>query len=161
VPDPEATDRRVGVGQGESIGGERMGEAGRVEIEPHAPVLAPIDPGLELGDGVAVAVESFGDRIGVGGVEVEAVGARDAREGVVEIGPEFGGCARFARVIPGGLDASAGEGGVRLFESADVVALPAVERDRCGGKRRKSRLGIDSEQGVGFTGECVRGGHAG
>ena len=66
--------------------------------------------------------------LGVGGVEVEAVGAGDEGEGFFEVGAEFVGRAGAAGVSAGDGEAAA-DGFAGVLEPDDVVALPAVEGD--------------------------------
>jgi hypothetical protein len=63
----------------------------------------PIDPALELIDGVFVALDFLPVEVGVAGVEVEAVFAGDERERLVEVGSELGQVAGLAGVVAGGL----------------------------------------------------------
>ena len=61
----------------EAVGGERMGEIAGIEINPESPRLAPIDPALELGDRVSVAIYAAGGKVGIAGMEIQSVLAGD------------------------------------------------------------------------------------
>ena len=56
--------------------------------------------------------------------------AGDKREGLVEVPTQFLDRAGLAWVISCGLDPSPTEFSALRLESADVVALPTVQRDR-------------------------------
>lgn len=54
---PEIADRGVGVREGESIIGERVGKVARIEIHSHPLLFAPVDPALKLRGRIFVAVD--------------------------------------------------------------------------------------------------------
>ena len=54
-----------------------------------------------------------------------------------------------------GLGQSAAEFRRGVFKAADVVALPAVERDRNRGETIKGAIGIDAKFGILFARECI------
>ena len=79
----------------------------------------------------------------------------DEREGLVEVVLQPGDRAGFSRMVPRGLDAAAGEAGIGFLKSADIIALPAVQRNgnrlpccECG-------FGVHAEGGVLFEGGGV------
>ena len=61
-----------------------------------------------------------------------------------------------ARIVPGCRDAAA-ERFAEALEAEDVVALPAVERDRHLGERSERGAGVDALIGILLTGERVGG----
>ena len=76
--------------------------------------------------------------------------AGDAGEGFFKIGAEFLRRAGAAEVVAGDGQAAA-EFGRGVFEAADVVALPAVERNGNRGETVEGAIGIDAEFGVLFA----------
>ena len=66
------------------------------------------------------------------------------------------GCPRLAGIVAGHRQAAA-QLAVRFLESADVVPLPAMERDGDGAKPRQRRIGVDTEVGIALSGELVGG----
>ena len=151
--DPELPDGGVRVRQREAAVGERVGEAGGVEIHPEAAGLGPVDPALEMLHGVGVALDLAAAQVRVAGVEIDPVPARDERQRLLEVGAQLFDRAGLARIIAGGLDAAAGEHRVGLFKTAHVVALPAMEGDRRAREGGEHRLGVDPEGGIIFPGE--------
>ncbi len=131
----------------ETIRRLRVGEAGGVEIHAHAVGFRPVDPAFEVFGLDLVAVHLFAAELAVERVEVEAVFAGDERERRVEVRAEFIGRAGLAGVVAGHRDAAA-EAFAGVFEAADVIALPAVERDRDAGERGHCGFGIDAHSGV-------------
>ncbi len=95
-----------------------------------------------------VAVHRLAREIGVDGVQVQAVAAGEKFIDQLEVLAELVEGARLAGIVAGGLDA-AGKGGVGLFKPADVVALPAVQRDGRGGEGGERGVHIDAQRGVG------------
>ena len=79
-----------------------MGEVAGVEVEAQFALLAPVDPVLELGGGVFVALNFLAIEIGVERVQIEPVFAGDQRKSFVEILPELNIGAGFAGVVSGG-----------------------------------------------------------
>ena len=98
VIDPEPPDARVGVGQGIAVGGQRVGEVRRVEVHADPPRLRPVDPAAEVLGLERVALDLLGLRLGVAGVEVQAVGAGQEGQGPVEVGC---GVRPAVRALPG------------------------------------------------------------
>ena len=155
VFDPVLAHPGVRVGEGEAVVGQRVGEVGGVEVQAQRALLAPVDPALELGGGVGVALHFLAAKIGVAGVEVEPVFAGDEREGLVEVCPEFVQRAGFAGVVAGGLDAAAGQALCGMFGAAHIVALPAVQGYGDGRQFLEGGFGIHAERGVGCLGEGI------
>ena len=161
VVDPELTDFFVAVRK-RAVGGERVGEAGWVEIEAvEIERSGPVHPGGEVFWFDGVAFDGFAGEVGVDGVEVEAVATGDEFIDEFQVLAELSERAGFAGIVAGGLDAAAGERGAGFFETADVVALPAVEGDGCGGESDQGGFDIHAEGGVGVAGGSEGGGGAG
>jgi len=133
-----------------------MGKIGGVEIHSQAALLAPADPTGKMGRVHLVAINFFAVKVAVAGVKVEPMGPRNERKRLVKIGSEFLQVAGFARIIPGHLNASCQF--AAAFKSSNIIALPAMERNRNGRKRGKSGFGINPKRGVGFLSVKV-GGH--
>jgi hypothetical protein len=91
----------------------------------------------------------------VEGVEVEAVLAGNEGENFFEVRAQFVRRAGAAGVVAGHGEAAARIAGGGGFEAADIVALPAVDRDRGAGEGLEGFFGVDAEGGVGFAGEVV------
>ena len=106
VVDPEFADRLVRMRECEPIGGERMGEIARIEINPESPRLAPIHPALELSDRVGIAIHTASGKVGVAGMDIQSVLAGNERERLVEIGTELRDRAGLAGIVARGLDAA-------------------------------------------------------
>src|SRR5205814_850518 len=115
------------VGESETISGLGMREAGGIEIEAEAVGLRPADPILEVGGVDFVAVHALAAELAINRVQTHAMFAGDKRKGLFDVGPQFLRCARLAGVIAGNGEATT-QRAVRVFETADVIALPAMER---------------------------------
>ena len=87
-------------------------------------------------------------------MEVQALHAGNKGERFVDVASEFFRCACPSGIVAGGEDSAGSASGIR-FESADVIALPAVEGDRDGGKFFQCGVGIDADGGVVLFGEPV------
>ena len=114
--------------QREAIGRFGMRKAGGIEIQAESILLRPRNPVREMFRRDFVAVDFFAVELAVKGVQVQAMFAGDQRKGFLQIGAKFFRRARFAGIIAGG-DQSAAERAAEIFKSADIVALPAVERN--------------------------------
>ena len=101
-----------------------------------------------------IAVHLFAAEFAVASVEVQAMFARDEREGLLQVGAQFIRRPRLAGVIAGG-DESAAQRPADIFKAADVIALPAMDRNCDPGKRFKRGCGIHSQRQVAFAGENV------
>ena len=143
VIDPEPADRLVGVGQGVAVGRQRVGEIGRVEVHADPPGLRPVDPASEMFGLESVALDLPAAGLGIAGVEVQAMRAGQERQRLVQVGPELVGRAGLAGIMAGDRQAAA-ELLAGVLESADVVALPAVQRDRDGREPCQGRIDIDA-----------------
>ena len=61
-------------------------------------------------------------------MKVDAVGAGHKRHNRFYIAAQLVYCARLARIIARYLNASAGQFAADFFKTADIVALPAMQR---------------------------------
>ena len=75
--------------------------------------------------------------------------AGNERERVIEIGAKFIGGAGLAGVVAGDGEAAA-EFVTRVLETADVVALPAVQRNGDGLQPLERAFGVDAQRGIAF-----------
>ena len=91
-----------------------------------------------------VAVDEFTAEVAINGVEIEAVAAGQELVDEVEILAQLVERAGFSGVVTGRLDTAAGQGGVGLFKTTDVVALPAVQGDRRGSQAGERGFGINA-----------------
>ena len=155
---PELADALVMMRECETARGLGMREARWVEIEPDALGLGPINPVLEMLRLDFVAVHFLAAELAVKRVQVQTMLAGDEGERPVEVGAEFVGRAGFAGIISRGHNA-AGERAAEILEAADVVALPAVERDGDFGELLEDGVGVDPEGGIAFAGKLVGGGN--
>ena len=144
VADPELADGLVGVRERGVVGGLRVREIRRVEVQADAERLGPVDPAREVLGPDLVAIDLRAAELAVEGVEVEAVAARDERERLVGVGAQFVRRAGGSRVVAGGREAAA-EFAAELLEAAHVVALPAVQRNRDRREPGERRLGVHAE----------------
>ena len=103
-----------------------MGEAGGIEIEPSAVGFCPGDPVFEMFKGDFVAVDFLSAELTVEGVKIQPMFAGNERESFIQVGAKFVRSACFTGIVAGG-DETAAERGVRVFKTADVIALPAVQ----------------------------------
>ena len=146
VLDPEVADLRVGVREREPVGRHRMREERRIEVELDACLLRPLHPRRKvlLAELVAVSDLAFVDA--VAGVEVDAVASRDQRKRKLKVLHELLGSPRLARVVASRLDAARRAAG--RLKAANVVALPAMQRDSDLAEVLDRLLGVDADLGV-------------
>ena len=93
---------------------------------------------LEMFGLESVALDLAAAGLGIAGVEVQAMRAGQKRQRLVQIGPELVGRACLARIVAGDRQA-ASQLLAGVLEPADVVALPAVQRDRDGRRAAQGR----------------------
>ena len=145
---PEFAHFFVGRGQRQGIA-HRVGEESGVKVAAQAPLLAVGHPfgemfGLQL---VAVGPISV-VKHGVAGVEVHFLRAGAEFEHHIDVIHQLLRGAGTAGIVAGGLNA-AGKGLVGVgVKAADIVALPAVERDGNGLQLFDSSIGVDAQCGV-------------
>ena len=105
--------------------------------------FGPIDPGCEVLRLEFVA-RDLGHTVEIGTVQRQAVIARDQTVGFVEIAAQFVDIGGFAGIIAGRHDAAA-EPALGVFESADIIALPAVQANRHGLQYVQGGVGVDAK----------------
>ena len=94
-----------------------------------------------------VALDPLAARLGVAGVEVEPMRAGDQRQGLVEVGPQLVGVRALPRIVAG--DARPPPIGLAgALEAADVVALPAMERNSDGAKCLDRPVNAHTDLGI-------------
>ena len=142
------------MGQRQAVGRLGMREVGGIEIHAQSLLLGPIDPALEMLGAKFVAIDPLAARLGVAGVQVEAVLAGNEREGLVRVAAEFVGRAGLAGIVARD-GQSAAQFLAGIFESAHVVALPAMQRNGHGGQALQSGFGIDPQRGIALLGGLV------
>ena len=154
--DPELPYRLVRVREGEVVLRQGMGKERGIEIQPHAASLGPFDPALEVLGSNLVAVHFPACEFAVDRVKVHAVAPRDEGKRGVEVLAKLLNSSSLPGKVAGRLDPAALQGGSLAFKSTDVVALPAMQRDRRRGEASQGLLGIHAESGVHFRGVSVR-----
>ncbi len=157
VLDPEAADALVRVREGKAVRRLRVRKKSPVEIEPDLLPLRPVHPSLKVAGFEGIAVHTLPTRLGVEGVEGEAVAARQEAEDHLEVGAKFLRGPRTAGIVPRRHDPT-GETGLTHLKTANVVPLPAVQGDRDAGEALERGTGVHSERGKGSPrGLVVRG----
>jgi len=102
-----------------------------------------------------VAFDAFSMSLGIGGMKAQAMFAGDQRECLVKITAQFVRRASFAEIIASDSEAAA-ESGIWIFKAADVVALPAMERDGNASKLGQGSANIHAETAIAFLCEDER-----
>ena len=87
----------VGVGERDVVGGLRMREVGRVEVEPDAERLGPVDPAGVVFGADLVALDELAAELAVRRVQVEAMRSGDDRQRQGCVGAQVVG----VRALPG------------------------------------------------------------
>ena len=156
VVNPEAAGLFVRAGESQRVA-LGVGEVRRIEIRAQPARFAEIHPLAEVlrFELVAVNPRVFLVEDGVGGVEVDFLRAGAEGENNVDVRHQLFGGTGAAGVIAGGLDA-AGQGLIGVgVETANVVALPAVEGNRHGFEARDGSVGIYADGGVFLLGFLI------
>ena len=128
--DPEIADGFVGVAQRKAVGGLGVRKVSWIEVHAQVVGLGPIDPALEVLGLDLVAVDVRPAVIEVAGVKIEAMVAGDDAERLLDVAPQLGDGASLPGIVAGGLNAAARQLRACGFESAHVIALPAMHGDR-------------------------------
>jgi hypothetical protein len=76
-----------------------MGEISGIEIEADLAGFGPVDPGLEMSGFELIAIDFRGGGLGIRGVKIEAMAARNQRERFIRIGAQFIGRAGLAGIV--------------------------------------------------------------
>jgi hypothetical protein len=88
-------------------------------------------------------------------VQIQPVFPRDERVRLFEVGPEFVRGARLAGIIAGDCDPASAQRCSR-FKAADIVPLPAMERDAQEAQLRQRRLHIHAKFTISLDGREIR-----
>ncbi len=103
-----------------------------------------------------IAIDATRAEFSVERVQVEAMRAGNQRQGLGRVAPELVGRARLAGIVARRGNPSA-ELTIRVFETRDIVSLPAMERDGDVRELPERSLGVDAEVGVVLFRERVGG----
>ena len=129
VFDPKFADGLVRARQREAVGRQGMREIRGIEIQTEPVLFGPGDPVLEMFGRDFVAIHFLAAKLAVEGVQVQAVFAGHKRQRQVQISAQFFRRAGLARIVAGhGQTVAQRAAGV--FETAHIIALPAVQRNR-------------------------------
>ncbi len=131
-----------------------MGEEGRIKVQADLDGPRPRDPVLELLDAQLVAVHLAALHLSVAGVEVEAVAAGHDRKCLLEVCPQFIGCAGLAGVVAGD-GQSAAERLAGVLKAPDIITLPAMDGNRDAVELLEGFVGVHAQGGVAFFGEAI------
>ncbi len=102
------------------------------------------------GDGVAI--HFFTAKFPVEGMQVQPVFPGNQRISLLQVRAQFIWRAGLARVIPRGHQ-SATQRAAKVFKSAHVIALPAMEGNGNAGQRFQGDVHVHSEAGIALPGE--------
>jgi hypothetical protein len=144
VFDPELADAFVRAGERESVGRLRMREERRIEIHADLLTLGPIDPTLKMFGANLVAIDALAAEVAVEGVQIEPMRTGNQRKRLVQVGSQLVRRSRLAGIVSRHRQPAA-QLFTGVFEAADVVALPTVERDRNRRESLDGRVGVDAE----------------
>src|SRR4051812_13450109 len=153
--DPELAYRRVAVRQREVIGRPRVREERRIEIEADTKILRPVDPPGEVFRANRTTIDAAPAELAVARVQAEPVTAGDEGQRLHRVSAELVGRARLPGIVAGRGDAPAQPGCAGL-EAYDVIALPAVERDRNRREACQGRVGVHTELTISSGRDAVR-----
>ena len=166
VFNPELANAFVAMREGEAVSRFWMCEARRVEVEAEPVGFGPGNPVLKVRDFDFVAVHLLAAKFAIHRVEIDAMLAGNQRQRLLQIHSKLVGSTRLAGVFAGDGQPAAGIGPCQtlsrtrqsfvgmFFEAADVITLPAVDRD--GNLRERfERAGHGhAEGGVTFGGQA-------
>ena len=124
-----------------------MRKARGVEIQADLLLLGPRNPLGKMPRLKLIPRHLLAGVIRVDRMQAQAMPAREQVVDELKISPQLIRRAGLAGVVARGLDAAAGQALV-VLEAADIVALPAVERDRYPGKLLKRPVDIHTQRGV-------------
>ena len=133
-----------------------MREARRVKIHAESVDPGPGDPIAEMVRCDGVAVNPPGAELSITGVKVHAMCAGNQCQRFLQIGAEFVRRAGLAGMIACDRKATA-ERLARVFKSAHIVALPALERDGNDGELFQRSVRVHAGLGVAFPGQIEGG----
>ena len=159
VLDPEIADVFVAVGEGEAVRRFGMGKAGRIEVHADAERFGPIDPRLEVLRFDGIPVDFCSAVLEVERVQVQSVFAWHEGKNFFEVRAQLARRAGASGVIARDGQAAARIAGRRGLESANVIALPAVDGDRGVSEDLKGLCRIDTHGGIRLARQIVGGRH--
>src|SRR5207247_4235268 len=107
----------------------------------------PDEPGGEVFGAEPIALDGPAAGLGVDGVQIDTMFTWQEAQSLVEISAQLLGVAGLAGIVAGGLDAATGQALV-VLEAADVVALPAVQRQRDGAEDFEGAVRADAEASI-------------
>ena len=155
VIDPESADGLIAAGEREPACGHGMREVSGVHVEPGGVRAGPVNPAAEVPGLELIAVHPRAAGLGIHGVKVDAVPAGEKAQRLLEVGAKLVAVGGAAHVVARREDA-AGKHGI-AFQSGDVIALPAVQRNRRGEQRPDRFVGVHPERGVALAREGIGG----
>ena len=157
VLDPEAAGFLVGGTERQRIT-LRVGEEGGVKVRAEAVLFAEVHPRCKMLRLQLIAVDPLAlGKNSIAGVEIQLLRAGAQLQHLLDIRHQLLRGPRAAGIAAGGLDAAGkGLGGVGV-ETAHIVPLPAVQRQRHSFQLCKRRFGIHTEGSVFFF--CFRIAH--
>src|SRR5882672_4141961 len=106
-----------------------MREARGIEVKAEAVGFRPVDPVPEVAGFDFVAIHALAAALAINRVQIHAMFAGDQRKGLLDVGAQLVRRARPAGVMTGDGKAAPGRD-AEIFETANVITLPAMERDR-------------------------------
>ena len=153
--DPEAADPLIAMRKRETVRGFLMRKKRRIKIQPQATRPGPRNPLAEMPRSQRIAIHALPICLGIARVQIQAVLSGNQRKGFVDVRPQFNRRTRFAGMVAGdGQPASEFDAGV--LKSADVIALPTVQRDRHLRQRGHRRVDVHAQRRIIFLREFKR-----
>ena len=127
-----------------------MREAGGVKIEPQLVGFRPLNPVFKV---LRLNFIARYRRVGlqIERVQVQAFWPGDQAHRLLKVGAQLAGVTRFARIVAGGLN-TAGQASFRVFETDDVIALPAVHGHGQAIQLAQGLLDVHADAGVALFG---------
>ena len=148
MPNPKIAGRFFGGRESKPVGSQIVREAGRVKVEPVEFLrFCPIDPPFEMLGQDFIARNLFSLVFEIDGMQIKAVLSRNQRERLFGILAQFIGSTGFPRIVPGRKNSPARQTGSRL-ESANVIPLPAMQRNRHRRNFFQRGINIDADFGI-------------
>jgi len=92
--------------------------------------------------------------LGIDGMQVETVRAGQQAVYQVQVAAQLLSGAGFAGIIPGGSQPTA-ELAARVFKTANIITLPAVQADRDTREGQESLIGVNPQDRIALPGERV------
>ena len=152
VLDPEPTDSLILACQGIAIISHWMAEEGSIEVQRDTHLLAPIKPTLIVLLLNLVTVNKGGTKLSIAGMQVQPMTSTNQGEDLLKILTQLFDSLCFAGIVPCGLDSSTSQFSIGTLETANIIALPTVDRDGNVRQLIKDRVGIDTIVRIYFLG---------